>query len=133
MRSGTRLVVLFVLVAAGALVLFRLYGARVVEEGAVQTPLAAARDLVQADNTVVGRLGAIRDVAAVRTRALAPGDSGVALVAEVIGARGSGTLYADVEPEGRRWRVVRARFVGPGGEILPLVGDSAPALAPRPR
>lgn len=130
MRTGTRLVLLFALVGLAALAVFRLYGDRVVARRAVQSPLAAAREAVQADNTVVGTVGGVRSVTLRDMRPLAPGGSAVGLSAMVVGTRGSGTLYADVRREGRRWRVVRARFVGPGGEVVPIAGSEAPALAP---
>lgn len=130
MRTGTRLVLLFVVLGAAALAAFRLYGDRVVAERAVQSPLAAAHEAVQADNTVVGTLGGIRAVTLREMQPVGEGDSAVALAARVVGTRGTGDLYADVDREGRRWRVVRARVVTPDGAVLPIAGPGAPALAP---
>ena len=130
MRAGTRLVLLFALVGLAALAVFRLYGDRVVAERAVQSPLAAAREAVQADNTVVGTIGAIRSMTVREMHPVRPGEAPVALAADVVGARGSGTLYADVVPEGSRWRIERARFVGPGGAVVPIEGTEAPSLQP---
>ena len=127
--SGTRLVVLFVIVAGVAFIVLRVYGERFSAFRAATTPIAAAREFVSADNTVVGRLGGIREVAAVEVRPLAAGGDTVALSAEVAGPAGGGMLYADLAREGRAWRVLRASFVTPDGARLPLRGGP-PALAP---
>lgn len=128
-RSGTRLVVAFAVIAAAAFVILRVYGERFADFRSAITPIAAAREFVFADNTVVGRLGGIREVTAVEVRPLTAGGDTVALAAEVVGGGGGGMLYADLAREGRGWRVLRAAVVTPDGDRLPLRGDS-PALAP---
>lgn len=130
MRSGTRIVLAFAFLALAALAVFRLYGGRIAAERTVPTPLAAAREAVRADNTVVGRLGAVRAVERLEIRPLGAGDSAVALAARVIGARGRGRLYADLERAEGRWRVTRAAFVTESGERIPMAGEGRPALEP---
>ncbi len=128
-RSGTRLVIVFAIVAGAAFVILRVYGERFADFRSAITPIAAAREFVSADNTVVGRLGGVREVTAVEVRPLTPGGDTVALAAEVAGGGGGGMLYADLAREGRGWRVLRASLVTPDGDRLPLRG-APPALAP---
>ena len=128
MRSGSKLVLVFVIVAVGSYAVLRLYGERIAERFSA-TPLSAAREFVLADNTVVGRMGGIREVALVEVQPIdARGDT-VALSAEVVGHGGGGMLFADLAREGRVWRVLRASFLTPDGERLPLE-DGPPALEP---
>jgi hypothetical protein len=128
-RSGTKLVLVFVVVAAGVFVVLRVYGERFAAFHAASTPIAAARERVMADNTVVGRLGGIRDVELVEVHPIdALGDT-VALAAEVVGHGGGGMLFADLARDGREWRVLRASFRAPDGERLPLE-DGSPTLDP---
>ncbi len=130
MRSGSRVVLAFVAAAGVALAVFLLYGGRVVDDRAVATPLSAVREAVLADNTVVGRLGPVREVALVEMRPGEPADSTLALAADVVGARSRGRLYADLERADGRWRVVRASFVTFDGERLPVGEDGPGSLDP---
>lgn len=129
MRSGTRLVFLFVLVGGAAFVLLRVYGERVMAGRAPSTPISAARTYVLADNTVVGWMGGVREVALVDLRPLSAGGDTVALSAEVVGRAGGGMLFADLARAEGEWRVLRAAFVTPSGERLPLTPEP-PSLAP---
>lgn len=129
MRSGTRLVFVFFLIAATAFLLLRLYGAHVMAGRGSSTPISAAREYVLADNTVVGRMGGVREVALADLRPLSAGGDTVALSAEVVGRAGGGMLFADLAREGREWRVLRASFVTPTGERLPLTAEP-PSLGP---
>jgi len=113
-------VIAFAVVAAAAFIVLRVYGERVMASRAADTPLSAARELVQSDNTIVGQLGGIREVAAVEMRPLSADGDTVALVAEVVGRSGGGMLHAEVVRDGARWRVVRASFLAPDGSWLPL-------------
>lgn len=132
MRSGRRLVLLLALVAAAAAVVFRLYGDRALRERPTETPVTAARDFVVADNTVVGVLGGVRRIEPVEIRASSSaGLPGRWLDAEVVGARATGRLYADVEFAGGRWVVRRAALRLADGRRLPLAGEERPALEPR--
>ncbi len=128
--SGTRLVLVFVAVAAVVFIVLRIYGERFAAFHSASTPVAAAREFVLSDNTVVGRLGGIREVALVEVRPLGASGDTVALAAEVTGRGGGGMLFADLARDGRLWRVLRASFLAPGGERLPLE-DGAPALEAR--
>ena len=79
--SGTRLVLVFALLAAAAFVVLRVYGERFAAFRVASTPVAAAREFVSADNTVVGLLGGIREIAVIEVRPLSPGGDTVALSA----------------------------------------------------
>ena len=61
-RSGTWLVLLLAVFAATAFLVFRWYGDRALEARGPDTPFAAARERIEADNTMVGLLGGIRRV-----------------------------------------------------------------------
>lgn len=132
MRSGTKVVLVFALFAALVFGLLRVYGGRVMAGRTPDTPSNAAREFILADNTVVGLLGGIREVAPLEMVAInRPGSPGVALSARVVGARDSGRFYADVEQADGRWRVASASFVHSSGDRLPLAGEGHPALEPR--
>ena len=128
MRSGNRIVFLFVAFAALAAGLFQAYSRHSLDTREVATPVTAARSFVNGDNTVVGLLGGVRDLVPERVEAAGP--SVRALVASVVGARDSGRLYADVEFVDQRWSVQRAVFVMSDGTRLPLTGDARPTLEP---
>lgn len=119
MRSGTRLVLLSLLVAAAAAVAFWSYASRR-EAQRPPTAVTVARELVAADNTVVGRLGGLRSFEPVSVGPAAGREGVVLVVARVAGARDSGRLEADLVERDGRWRVAEAVFVLSGGESLPL-------------
>lgn len=133
MRSGTKLVLVFALVATAAFVVLRFYGEGVMSERTPATPIGAARVYVLADNTVMGRMGGVREVALVELRPIDAGGDTVALSAEVVGRAGGGMLFADLARAGGEWRVVRASFLTPEGERLPLSGLERPRLEPEAR
>lgn len=135
LRSGTKVVLLFGVFAAFAFAIFRIYGERVMSDQPPDTPFHAARAFVQADNTVVGLVGAIREVRPITVRAVNASSTrspralaAGAVSAVVVGARDSGRLYADLEAADARWTVIRAAFVLSSGERLPLAGERPPAL-----
>lgn len=118
MRSGTLLVLGFVLFAGVAFGLFRVYGGRAMDERPPDTPLSAVRDFVRADNTAVGILGGIRTIDPIQVRGEGP--SGRAVSATVIGVRGQARIEATLEERGGRWIVTRAELRLPDGRRLPL-------------
>lgn len=127
MRSGTKLVLAFLVLAAAAFVLLRFYGQHVMAGRAPATPISSIREYVLADNTVVGRMGGVREVALIELEPLDAAGDTVALSAEVVGRLGGGMVFADLARVGTRWRVLRASFIAPDGERLPLA-DGRPAL-----
>ena len=129
MRSGTRLVFAYALLAASAFALLRFYGQHVMGDRGRPTPLSTAREFALADNTLVGRMGGVREVALIEMRPLDQAGDTVALSAEVVGGAGGGMLFADLARVEATWRVVRASFFTPDGDRLPLE-DGRPALEP---
>jgi hypothetical protein len=128
MRSGTKLVFGFVVLAAAAFLLLRVYGERVMAGRGPETPISSVREYVLADNTVVGRMGGVREVAMVELRPLDTAGDTVALSAEVVGRAGGGMVFADLARVGGQWHVLRASFIAPDGERLPLEGPGRPTL-----
>jgi hypothetical protein len=132
MRSGTKLVIGFAILAVAAFVLLRFYGRHVIEGLAPQTPISATRQYVLADNTVVGRMGGVREVVLIELEPLDTGGDTVALSAEVVGRAGGGMVFADLARSGRQWRLLRASFITPDGQRLPLAGAGRPFLESGP-
>lgn len=130
MTSGNRVVLLILLIAAAFAAAMILYATRSRPEAGPLIPEAAARELVESDNTVVGSIGGIRRIGWRDEREI--GRNEVGLSAVVFGARDSGRYYADVVLRDERWSVERASFVLPDGRRLPLLGDRPPALEPPP-
>ena len=128
MRSGTKLVLAFVVLAAAAFVLLRFYGQNVMAGRGPGTPISSVREYVLADNTVVGRMGGVREVVMVELRPLDGAGDTVALSAEVVGQAGGGMVFADLARMANQWRVLRATFITPDGERLPLEGPGRPTL-----
>ena len=122
---------LLALFAAGAFVLFRWYGGRALEARGPDTPFAAARERVAADNTLVGLLGGIRRVEPLEVigenRSTGAGASVSALA---VGGRDSARVYLDLIVEDGRWAVVRASARLADGRRLPLDGTQRPVLEP---
>lgn len=126
LKSGTRIVLLFVLFAAAAFAAFRIKGGRVMAERPPDTPVTTVRTFVQADNTTVGLVGGIRSVRPLEVHAREEHGVGTSSVsAVVVGARDSGRLLADLEIVDGRWQVVRAAIVLSDGRRLPLATESA--------
>ena len=132
MRSGTKLVFGFVVLAAAAFILLRFYGQHVMAGRAPETPISSVREYVLADNTVVGRMGGVREVVMVELRPLDAAGDTVALSAEVVGQSGGGMVFADLARIGEDWAVLRASFIAPDGERLPLAGPGRPFLESEP-
>ncbi|MGH7550546.1 MAG: hypothetical protein ACREK3_07290 [Gemmatimonadota bacterium] len=130
-RSGTWLVLLMALFAATAFLLFRWYGERALEARGPDTPFQAARERIEADNTLVGVLGGIRRVEPLEVvgenRA---GGAAASVSALAVGSRDSARVYLDLAVEDDRWTVVRASARLADGRRLPLEGPERPLLEP---
>jgi hypothetical protein len=121
--SGTRLVVGFVFFAAVVFAALEFYGSRSLARRDPDTPITAARAAVQADNTVVGLIGAIESFEP--TVLEQSEDDGTASVeARVVGARGDGVLIADLDLEDDRWTVRAASFTLEDGTTIPVAGSA---------
>ena len=124
---------MFVFVAALAYTVFRIYGDRALEARGPDTPVTAVRELVEADNTLVGLLGGIRRVEPIEVvgENATEGD-GVSVSAVVVGARDSARVYVDLAVEEGRWVPVRTSAVLADGRRLPPRGGARPRLEPAP-
>jgi hypothetical protein len=132
-RSGTALVFLFVVVAGLVYAVFRLYGDRALQARGPDTPVTAVREMVEADNTLVGLLGGIRRVEPIEVvgdNGLEP--DGVSVIAVVVGGRDSARVYVDLAVEGGRWVPVRSSAVLAGGRRVPPRSSPPPRLEPLP-
>jgi hypothetical protein len=132
-RSGTALVFLFVVVAGLVYAVFRLYGDRALQARGPDTPVTAVREMVEADNTLVGLLGGIRRVEPIEVvgdNGLEP--DGVSVIAVVVGGRDSARVYVDLAVEGGRWVPVRSSAVLAGGRRVPPRSSPRPRLEPLP-
>jgi hypothetical protein len=130
-RSGTALVLLFVVFAALAYVAFRVYGDRALEARGPDTPVTAVRELVEADNTLVGLLGGIRRVEPIEVVGdSGPGGPGASVSALVVGSRDSARVYVDLAVEEGRWVPLRTSAVLMDGRRLPAQGSPRPRLEP---
>ena len=127
-RSGTALVLLFALFTALAWVVFRVYGDRALEARGPDTPITVVRELVEADNTLVGLLGGIRRIEPIEVVGDGgPEGPGASVSALVVGSRDSARVYVDLAVEDGRWVPLRTSAVLMDGRRLP------PQSAPRPR
>ncbi|MGH7563882.1 MAG: hypothetical protein ACREK5_05620 [Gemmatimonadota bacterium] len=130
-RSGTWLVLLMALFAGTAFLLFRWYGERALETRGPDTPFQAARERIEADNTLVGFLGGIRRVEPLEVVGENRSTGAAASVsALVVGSRDSARVYLDLAVEDDRWTVVRASARLSDGRRLPLDGTGRPLLEP---
>jgi hypothetical protein len=130
-RSGTALVLLFVLFAAFAYVVFRVYGERTLETRGPDTPVTVVRELVQADNTLVGLLGGIRRIEPMEVVGEnASKGAGASVSALAVGSRDTARVYVDLSVEEGRWVILRASAVLPDGRRFPLEGLDPPLLEP---
>jgi hypothetical protein len=111
-----------------AFLLLRFYGQHVMAGRGPETPISSVREYVLADNTVVGRMGGVREVVMIELRPLDTAGDTVALSAEVVGRAGGGMVFADLARTANRWHVLRASFIAPNGERLPLEGPGRPTL-----
>ncbi|MGH7544341.1 MAG: hypothetical protein ACREK7_10420 [Gemmatimonadota bacterium] len=132
-RSGTALVLLFGLFAALAYAVFRVYGERALEARGPDTPVTAVRELVEADNTLVGLLGGIRRVEPIEVVGdTGPEGAGASVSAVVVGGRDSARVYVDLAVEEGRWVPLRTSAVLTDGRRLPPRGSPRPRLEPVP-
>lgn len=128
MPSGRRIVVLIFVVAAAFAAVMLTYAIRTERTFEPELPDTAARETLEASNTVVGLLGGIRRVDWRDEREI--GREAVAMRADVVGARDSGRYYVDLDHRDGHWRVDRAAFVLSDGRRLPIRGERPPALEP---
>ena len=128
-RSGTWLVLLLAVFAAAAFLVFRWYGERALEARGPDTPFAAARERIEADNTLVGLLGGMRRVEPLEVVG-APAGAGASVSAVAKGRRDSARIYLDLAIEDGRWKVMRASALLTDGRRLPLEGTERPLLEP---
>ncbi|HJU87729.1 MAG TPA: hypothetical protein VJ788_10200 [Gemmatimonadota bacterium] len=125
MTTGTRVAIGFLLFALGVLAILFLYGRGSQARRGPDSPAAVAREMLQADNTVVGMIGGVREFETLALTATAVGDSQAArLEARVLGARDSGRLTAELMVERGRWSMRRARFTLSDGTTIPVAGSA---------
>lgn len=125
MSAGTRVAIGFVLFALAVLVILLLYGRDSLNRRGPDSPVVAAREMLQADNTVVGMIGAIRQFETLAVTETAVADSPAArLEARVLGARDSGRLTADLTLDDGRWSIRYASFTLSDGTTIPVAGSA---------
>jgi len=125
MSSGSRLVLGFVLFAAVVFAALQIYGERSLARRDPDSPVLAAREAIQADNTIVGLLGGIESFEPVDVEAQSfDGAAGARLEARVLGAHDSGRLVADLTIENGRWIVRSATFTLSDGTTIPVEGSA---------
>lgn len=125
MSNGTRVAIGFVLFALAVLVALFLYGRDSLSRREPDSPAAVAREMLQADNTVVGMVGGIRTFEPIAVTENTVADSSTAVVeARVLGTRDSGRLRAELIFEGGRWSMRRASFTLPDGTTIPVAGSA---------
>lgn len=125
MSTGTRVAIGFVLFALAVLVVLLLYGRESLSRREPDSPAAVAREMLQADNTVVGMVGGIRTFEPISVTESTVADSSTALVeARVLGARDSGRLRAELTVAEGRWSMRRASFTLSDGTTIPVAGSA---------
>lgn len=125
MSAGTRVAIGFVLFALAVLVILLLYGRDSLNRRGPDSPVVAAREMLQADNTVVGMIGAIRQFETLAITETAVADSpATRLQARVLGARDSGRLTADLTLDDGRWSIRYASFTLSDGTTIPVAGSA---------
>ncbi len=125
MSTGTRVAIGFVLFAFAVLVVLLLYGRESLSRRGPDSPAAVAREMLQADNTVVGMVGGIRTFETIAVTESAAADPSTALVeARVLGTRDSGRLEAELTREDGRWNMRRASFTLSDGTTIPVAGSA---------
>lgn len=125
MSTGSRLVLGFVLFAALVFGMLQFYGGRSLARREPDSPIRAAREASQADNTLVGMVGGILEFHVVDIDPRADSiPSATRLEARIVGARDSGRLVADLTREDGRWRVRSAAFTLSDGTTIPVAGSA---------
>ena len=125
MRSGTRVALGCLLFATVVFAVLSIYGRGSLGRRDPDTPEAAARRAVQADNTAVGLLGGIAAFEPVEVeRWSADGSPAARVVARVIGARDSGRLVADLSRQREVWTVRGSALTLSDGTTIPVAGSA---------
>ena len=124
MTTGTRAAIACMLFALLVLVGLSLYGRGSLNRRAPDSPAAVAREMLQADNTVVGLIGGLREFETLAVTENAVDSPAARLEARVIGARDSGRLTAELTLEDGRWSMRRARFMLSDGTTIPVAGSA---------
>jgi hypothetical protein len=123
--TGTRVAIGFLLFALGVLTVLFLYGRGSLSRRGPDSPVVAAREMLQADNTVVGIIGGVREFETLAVTESVVTDSPAArLDARVVGARDSGRLTAELRFEDGRWSMHRASFTLSDGTTIPVAGSA---------
>lgn len=103
---------------------FFLYGRQVMRDRPPDSPAVAAEAAVRSDNTAVGLLGGVRSF---RPRDVQrQGSEGFATAtveADVVGARDSGTLRAELRGRDGRWFFADGTLVLSDGRSVPIRGS----------
>lgn len=101
------------------------YGGRSLSRRGPDSPLYAAREAIQADNTIVGLVGGIEGFDLLTPEPVGPAPSGRARVAaRVLGTRDSGRMIADLALDDGRWVVLEATFTLSDGTTIPVAGSA---------
>ena len=125
MTTGTRLAIVSMLFGLGVLVVLVLYGWESMGRREPESPSTVAREMLQADNTVVGMVGAIRVFEVLALTESAVEDFPTAtLEARVLGTRDSGRFEAEVTFDAGRWSMRRANFTLSDGTTIPVAGSA---------
>lgn len=125
MRTGTRVAIGSLLFTLAVLLVLLLYGRGSLSRRDPDSPAAVAREMLLADNTVVGMVGGIREFEPTTVTETTVADSLTAFVeARVIGARDSGRLRAELTVRGGRWRMGDAAFTFSDGTTIPVAGSA---------
>ena len=125
MTTGTRLAIGSLVFGLAVVVVLLLYGRESLGRREPGSPSGAAREMLQADNTVVGMVGGIRKFEILELTESAVEDSLTAgLEARVLGTRDSGRLQARLTFEAGRWSVRRASFTLSDGTTVPVAGSA---------
>ena len=125
MTTGTRVAIGSLLFGLAVLAVLSFYGRGSLSRRGPDSPAAVAREMLQADNTVVGMIGGLHQFETVAVTKSGVADSPAARVeARVLGARDSGRLTADLRFEEGRWRLRRASFVLSDGTTIPVAGSA---------
>lgn len=125
MSSGTRIVLGCLLFATIVFAVLSIYGKGSLGRRDPDSPDAAARRMVQADNTVVGLVGGISSFEQLELEKWsANGVSTARLEARVVGARDSGRLIAELSQRQGAWAVRQATFTLSNGTTIPVTGSA---------